>query len=84
MTKPAEIERRVLDVIALVLKLPDDQVTPDISSAATERWDSLKHMMIVLAVEEEFGIEFLETEIPNLVSARALMLAVARRATSSG
>jgi acyl carrier protein len=38
-----------------------------------QQWDSLKHMHLVMALEEEFGIEFDDGEVSNLASAAALL-----------
>ena len=36
-------------------------------------WDSLKHMQIIFALEEEFGLMFAESEIPDMKSFEAIV-----------
>ena len=38
----------------------------------TERWDSLRHMQLIMAIEDEFGVTFADDDIPNLLSLRAI------------
>ena len=33
-----------------------------------EVWDSVSHLMLILAIEAEFGMQFETAEIPNLLS----------------
>lgn len=42
------------------------------SRATMPAWDSLKHMQIVFALEDRFGIEFTEEQIPKLDSVRSI------------
>ena len=73
-----DIQASVLSVLEAVLKCP---VGPDSSRANTPVWDSLKHIEIVFAVEEELGIEFSEEDMAKLNSvARIVDLAAARHA----
>lgn len=50
-------------VLAAVLGLAEDQVSDDISMQSTPQWDSLRHMKLILAIEQEFDIEFDDEEI---------------------
>ena len=73
-----QIESSVLAVIAAVLK---GGVGRDCSRENTPRWDSLKHIEIVFAVEDELGVQFSEEELARLDSvAKIVDVAVARHA----
>ena len=37
-----------------------------------DAWDSLKHMNLVIALEEEFEMEFSESEIPAITNYRVI------------
>ena len=76
-------EARVLNILALVLKESREDLSRDTSSASTERWDSLRHMMIILAIEEEFEIDILENEIAELTSASKIIGALEARENHS-
>ena len=70
-----EIEGAVTRILAAVLKR-DFTPGQDITRENTEKWDSLKHVEIMFAVEEEFGVEFSEDELGNLDSVRSIASAV--------
>jgi acyl carrier protein len=71
---------KLADIVATTLDLPPDAVTDGLSSETSENWDSVRHLTLVLAVEDAFGITFDEAEIPELTSFAALLRAVAARA----
>jgi len=60
-----EIERIVLDVLSAVLRRPFPHGT-DVVRESTDGWDSLKHVEIVFAIEEEAGVEFPESMLGEL------------------
>ena len=62
---PSEIETALIEVLGTVLGHP---VNASVSRASESGWDSLKHIQIIFAVEEKFGVLFKEEEIPTLDS----------------
>lgn len=67
-----EASRLITSVISTVLKRSlDAQV--DISRQGLDGWDSLKHVEIMLGIEESLGIEFTEKEFSELDSLTALV-----------
>ena len=62
---PSEIETELIEILSTVLGHP---VSASAASASESGWDSLKHIQIVFAVEEKFGVQFKEEEIPTLNS----------------
>ena len=75
----APLRARLADIVATILELPPDRVTDDLSSATSESWDSVRHLTLILAIEDAFGIQFDEIEIPVLTSLSALLRAVEER-----
>ena len=66
----------------LVRELFEDEsqsIADDTPFAATEGWDSLKHVQLVVAVESRFGIELTAGEIERLTSKRAAREILAAR-----
>jgi acyl carrier protein len=39
-----------------------------------EQWDSLRHMNLVVALEEEFRVRFTDQQIDELLSLRLILL----------
>lgn len=65
-----DIKNRVLEVLSVVLKVG---VTSDFTKEHNAVWDSLKHIEILFALEEEFSIQFDEEVIENMISVEAII-----------
>lgn len=59
-------------VMSQVLGVEADNIVADSSPATIERWDSLKHMQLIMALEDELGIQFPDELIPELLSFEAI------------
>ena len=74
-----EIEAVSLTVLATVLKC---KVTADTSRKNTPQWDSLKHIEVIFALEDELGVRFSEEELSHLDSVDSIVdKALTRHAT---
>jgi len=60
-----QIEQVVLKVISTVLREP---VGPDASRSGLAKWDSLKHVEIMFALEDAFDMVFSEEDLSGLDS----------------
>jgi acyl carrier protein len=70
-----QIEETVLVVLATILKRPFHN-SADITRKNTASWDSLKHIEIMFALEDELGAEFSEEELVRLDSVAKIVDAV--------
>ena len=59
-------------VMSQVLGVDPGNIVADSSPATIERWDSLKHMQLIMALEDELGIQFPDEAIPELLSFEAI------------
>lgn len=59
-------------VMSQVFQIEPSEITADSSPESIERWDSLKHMQLIMALEDELGIQFPDEAIPELVSFGAI------------
>ena len=62
------MEDQIRNVMAAVFDISSDEISDDSSPHEIKAWDSIKHLSLVLALEEEFDIRFEEAEIPSLVN----------------
>jgi acyl carrier protein len=62
------VEDRIKDVMAAVFEMSIDEITDISSPDNIESWDSLKHMSLVVALEEEFCIQFTDEEILEIIN----------------
>ena len=72
------IESKVREIILLVLKVPANQYAALVRADVAE-WDSLKHMELVFALEDQFGVQFDEGEFGKLVSPSAIAAMIEAR-----
>ncbi len=72
-----QIEPVVLKVVGTGLKEP---VGLDASRAGLAKWDSLKHVEIMFALEDAFDMAFSEEELSDLDSVARIIERVAARA----
>jgi acyl carrier protein len=54
--------------MATVLEIAADSINDDTSMDTVEAWDSIKHMNLVLAIEEEFGVSIPDEDAANITS----------------
>ena len=67
------IRDRVIDVMSAVLEIPNEEINDKSSPDTIESWDSLKHMNLVVALEEEFNVLFTDDNIIELISMELIM-----------
>ena len=70
MSEVQDIESRVIEIVAQALKQP---VTRDTTRESTAAWDSLKHIELVFAIEDELQLRFDEDELEALDSVQAFV-----------
>jgi acyl carrier protein len=71
-----DIESRTRVVMGKVLQIPPQDISADVSRKTLLVWDSLKHMNLILALEDEFGVEFNDQEIAGIDSLYLLLEAL--------
>ena len=59
-----------------ILKIPETKIHAESSPDNIETWDSLKHINLVLALEQSFDITFDEEEIFQLISYEMILARV--------
>jgi acyl carrier protein len=74
----AGVETEVRQLLARMLG-PGVNGGGDMRRADLAQWDSLKHVEIVFALEDQFGVHFDESEFATLDSVTAIAAAVRKR-----
>lgn len=62
------MNEKLKEILSKCLGVPAGDIGNDFSSEYTELWDSLRHMNIILAIEDEYQLLFDAEEIPQMVS----------------
>jgi acyl carrier protein len=61
-------EAALKQVMATVLGVPPDAITAESSQDTLKSWDSLKHMNLVLALEQTFRVEIPDEDAAEITS----------------
>lgn len=51
-----------------VLRMPEGEITDSLSVKSADTWDSLKHMELVVGIEQTFGISLTADEIVSMIN----------------
>lgn len=70
-----QIQSAVADLLTITLGRPVAQ-NESVSRDAESTWDSLKHVQLILMLEEQFGIQFNEEEMGSLRDSDGIVRAV--------
>ena len=62
------MEERIKVVMSSVFNVPKGEILSDSSTNTINSWDSLRHMDLIIGLEEEFDIEFDDENIGNLLN----------------
>lgn len=66
------MKKKLIKIFAGALKISEKEVTDNTSLKNTSQWDSLAMVMMVTAVENEFGIELNFEDLQKFVSFEAV------------
>ena len=77
-------EEKLRDVMASVLGVPASAIGPESSADTIAEWESLRHMNLILALEEEFGVTIPDDEAGNLTSYALIRLVVSEQLAARG
>jgi acyl carrier protein len=68
------IEQRLFLIMSNIFNQPIGTISIKSSPDTIESWDSLSHMKLIIALEEEFNIELSEDQIVDMLSAELIIL----------
>jgi len=65
--------------MSAVFDLPIDSIDNKSSQDSIKSWDSLKHMKLVIALEEEFGIFFEDEGIIEMINYSMIVKVISKK-----
>ena len=74
---------RLAQLIARVFKVSADSLAPDSGPHSIAAWDSAGHMNLIAELEKEFGVQFTDDDVIELVSVEAIAEALARHGVTA-
>jgi len=73
------IEERLKQIFSDVFKIDSKRLENDISYKEIDDWDSLRHLVLLMAIEKEFNVKFETGVIPKLTSLKIILLELEKR-----
>lgn len=71
-----KLEDRIKNVLSAVFEIPVEQIQDKSSPDTIESWDSLKHMNMVVALEDEFNVQFTDEQIIEMMNFKLIELTI--------
>ena len=62
------MREKIKQIMAAVFSIIENDIPNSASTSTIENWDSLNHMNLIVAIEEEFKVQFTDDEIIKIVS----------------
>jgi acyl carrier protein len=76
-----DIVNRLNTIFRQVFEDTSIEVTREMTSGDLENWDSLSHVTMIVAVEEQFGVKFTLRELVAMKNVGDLIDCLARKTT---
>jgi len=70
------MKERVFQILSQIMGTPVQNIREDSSPDTIAEWDSLKHMRLVLALEEEFSVRFSDETIVGMLNVSDILKAL--------
>jgi acyl carrier protein len=78
------LQQRIQRICADIFTVPVEHLTLATSPETVEAWDSVNHLNLVLAMEQEFAVQFTPEEIEQLISIERIAQCVDEKLHAAG
>ena len=68
------MEDKIFEIVSKVMGIPMSNVNIDSSPDTIVEWDSLKNINLMMALEEEFDVQFSPEEISDMLNMKLILL----------
>jgi acyl carrier protein len=70
------VKEQIAKIMAVVFEVNVDSIDENTSADNIETWDSLRHMNLILALEEELNVTIPDEEVGNLMNFKLIELVI--------
>tara|TARA_B100000579_G_C22839942_1_gene860887 strand:- start:201 stop:443 length:243 start_codon:yes stop_codon:yes gene_type:complete len=63
-----EIQLKIKQIMAVIFDTTKENIPDDAEPLKIDNWDSLNHLQLIVALEQEFDIKFSDDELTELLS----------------
>ncbi len=78
------MDDQIRAIMAQALRLPLERIGPDAAIGTVPNWDSTAHMRMMIALEDEFGIDLDERDMVEMTSLAKIRAVVAKARSAKG
>lgn len=78
------MKQRIKAVMSVALDVDPQSIGDDAAPNTIPNWDSHRHMILMLALEDEFGVRFSDQQIPELLSFQKIVESLTQLTQKSG
>lgn len=75
-------DQKLKQVMARVFDVDVAEIAETASNDTVERWDSLRHMNLIIAIEEEFGLEFSGEQVADSINYKLIRIVLQEHGVS--
>tara|TARA_X000000950_G_C13892444_1_gene651419 strand:- start:2456 stop:2689 length:234 start_codon:yes stop_codon:yes gene_type:complete len=62
------MEEKIKRIMGSLFDINENEISEKTAFNSVKKWDSLKHMELIIALEKEFKIKFDSHEIPTMIN----------------
>lgn len=73
------MQEKVYEVVARIMGVAPAEIREESSPLTLPKWDSLRHMKLILALEETLNIQFSDADISMMKDVRTILERVSTR-----
>lgn len=70
------ISDRIKRTMSIVFEIPETEINEESSIDNIDNWDSLRHLNLILGLEEEFEVSIPDEEVGNLMNFKLIELVI--------
>jgi acyl carrier protein len=74
-----QVPSSLRDLLADILEVPPEEITPESGADNVETWDSFRHLQAILAIEGEYGVQFDPQKIADLTTVAKIQTELAAK-----
>jgi len=78
-----QVDAKVQNLLSEVLQMPSSEITDDLTMKAVDSWDSLKHMELIVSLEQSFEIQLSFDDIVAMQSVSEIKRVLRERGLTS-
>jgi len=68
------MNEKIYEILSQVMGVSHGDLNEDSSPDTVENWDSLHHMSLILALEEEFEVQFTDEQVVDMMNVKLILL----------